>query len=184
MIGVYFSGTGNSRYVLERFLKDFEAKILRDFVKENSTLWRNKKVFIIATMGLFSGDGAGILGRLLKKYGAEIMGGLHVMMPDSIADEKVLKNSQDDNILLVRNAERKIEKAVIALKAGNPAKEGIGLFYHVAGLFGQRLYFGHKTKHYRKHINIDTQKCVGCRADCDREVLVGGFHDREKCKNR
>lgn len=195
MIGIYFSGTGNSKYAVEEFVKRFDAKafsiedstvleeiekhkqivfsypvqystvpkILRDFIIENKMLWNNKEVFIIATMGLFSGDGAGILGRLLEKYGAKVIGGLHLKMPDSIADEKVLKNSQDDNILLVRNAERKIEKAVIALKAGKPPKEGIGLLYHIAGLFGQRLYFGYKTKHYCKNIKIDAQKCVGCR---------------------
>lgn len=43
-------------------------KILRDFIIENKELWESKKVFVIATMGLFSGDGAGILGRLLQKY--------------------------------------------------------------------------------------------------------------------
>ena len=29
----------------------------------NPDIWKGKKVFIIATMGLFSGDGAGILAR-------------------------------------------------------------------------------------------------------------------------
>ena len=199
MIGVYFSGTGNSRYAIEVFLKAFEAKafsiedsnvleeikkheqivfsypvqystvpkMLREFIIENKNLWSNKKVFIIATMGLFSGDGVGALGRLRKKCGAEIIGGLHLKMPDSIADEKVLKRSKDRNIQMVRNAERKIEKAVIDMKRGNPPKEGIGLFCQMIGLFGQRLYFGHKTKQYRKKIKIDIQKCVGCRK-CER----------------
>lgn len=195
MVGVYFSGTGNSRYAIEVFMQTFDAevfsieddnileevkmhevivfsypvqystvpKILGDFIIENKTLWCNKKVFIIATMGLFSGDGAGVLGRLLKKYGAEVVGGLHVKMPDSIADEKVLKRSEDSNIQLVRNAEKKIQKAAMDMKAGKPPKEGIGLLYQMAGLFGQRLYFGYKTRNYRKRIKIDTQKCVGCR---------------------
>ena len=48
-------------------------------------------------MGLFSGDGAGILGRLLQQYGAEIIGGLHLRMPDSIGDEKVLKRPLEKN---------------------------------------------------------------------------------------
>ena len=29
-----------------------------------------------------------MLGRLLKQYGAKITGGLHLQMPDSIADER------------------------------------------------------------------------------------------------
>ena len=110
MVGVYFSGTGNSRYAAEVFCKEFDGasaafsiedgsvvaaiqsadeivmaypvqystvpKILRDFIGDNGSLWKGKKVFVIATMGLFSGDGAGILGRLLEGYGACITGGL------------------------------------------------------------------------------------------------------------
>lgn len=117
MLGLYFSGTGNSRYALEVFLKKYCTdarifaiedekapgkvreneeiifsysvqyssipKMLYDFITQNQTLWQGKKIFIIATMGMFSGDGAGILARLLRKYGAEITGGLHLRMPDS-----------------------------------------------------------------------------------------------------
>jgi hypothetical protein len=40
-------------------------------------------------MGLFGGDVSGILGRLLQQYGAKIIGGLHLKMPDSIAMKSV-----------------------------------------------------------------------------------------------
>lgn len=43
-------------------------------------------------MGAFSGDGAGCTARLLKKYGAIILGGLHIKMPDSVCDSKLLKS--------------------------------------------------------------------------------------------
>lgn len=196
MIGIYFSGTGNSRYALEVFLQAYDSeakafsiedddmvevvkeheeivfsypvqystvpKILRDFVIRNKILWRNKKVFIIATMGLFSGDGAGVLGRLLQKCEAEIVGGLHLKMPDSIGDEKALKRPLEKNIQLVKNAENKIKRAVNSIKEGNPPQEGIGLLYRMAGLLGQRLYFGNKTKNYTDKLRINTQKCVGC----------------------
>lgn len=36
----------------------------------NPDLWSGKNVFIIATMGLFSGDGAGVPAHLLHEYGA------------------------------------------------------------------------------------------------------------------
>ena len=63
-------------------------------------------------MGLFSGDGAGILGRLLQQYGAEIIGGLHLRMPDSIGDEKVLKRPLEKNKELLKKAEQKISKSI------------------------------------------------------------------------
>ena len=136
--------------------------MLKDFVDRHKKLWKGKKIFIIATMGLFSGDGAGILSRLLSKYRAQITGGLHLKMPDSIGDEKALKRSIEKNRELVKRAEKKIDKTVKRIKNGQFSQEGIGFFYHVAGLFGQRLYFYNKTKQYTDKIKIDRKKCIGC----------------------
>jgi len=196
MLGIYFSGTGNSRYALELFCSEYDKKakvlsiedsnvreavkqddllvfaypvqystvpkILREFISDNSNLWENKKIFVIATMGLFSGDGAGVLGRILEKHGADILGGLHLKMPDSIGDERALKRPLDKNKELVRKAEDKIKKSVRLVKSGKPPQEGIGVFCRMAGFFGQRLYFGYKTKNYSDKLRIDEDKCVGC----------------------
>ncbi len=196
MTGIYFSGTGNSKYAAECFCRNYDKdskvfsiedpdavseikhsdllvfaypvqystvpKILRDFITNHSELWMNKKVFIIATMGLFSGDGSGMLGRLLHGFGAEVIGGLHLKMPDSIGDEKALKRSFETNRELVRSAESKIKESVRLLKEGNPTREGLGPLYQIVGLFGQRLYFGHKTKEYSSKLKINSDKCVGC----------------------
>lgn len=137
-------------------------KILKDFICENKELWDGKKVFVIATMGLFSGDGSGVLARLLQQYGAKVVGGIHIKMPDSIADEKVLKRSLEKNMELVRRAVEKAEDAAIRLKNGKPTKEGLGLLSRIVGFFGQRLYFGNKTKTYSDKLKIDTKTCVGC----------------------
>lgn len=196
MTGIYFSGTGNSRYAVETFLKKYDEtaraysiedknitryikdseeltfaypvqysnipKILKDFVIRNQDLWSGKKIFVIATMGLFSGDGAGLLARLLHRYGAEITGGLHLKMPDSIAGEKALKRPLKKNKELVRLAEQKIDNAVQDIRKQKPPKEGLGLHYHIAGLLGQRLYFYGKTRKYSDKIKIDADKCSGC----------------------
>ena len=107
MTGIFFSGTGNTKYCISRFLsaiggehrlypiEDSAAvsaiseadeivfaypvyysnlpKIVRDFITDNRDLWRGKRIFIIATMGAFSGDGAGVSARLFRKFGAEIL---------------------------------------------------------------------------------------------------------------
>ena len=169
MVGIYFSGTGNSRYAVELFCNEYDEaakvisieddnvtqavrneemlvfaypvqystvpKIMRDFIIENKGLWEKKKIFVIATMGLFSGDGAGILGGLLHQYGAKIIGGLHLKMPDSIGDEKVLKRPLEKNKEIVKKAEQKIRKSVQLLKAGKPTQEGIGISYRLSGAF-------------------------------------------------
>ena len=152
-------------------------KILRDFVTEHQDLWQDKKVFVIATMGLFSGDGAGVLARLLQKHGAQIIGGLHLKMPDSIGDEKALKRPLEENQKLVEQAKVKIKNAVTNMKAGNPPREGIGFLHRMAGLFGQRLYFGYKTKNYTDKLKIDSERCIGCgkcRAVCPQNCISKG----------
>ena len=196
MVGIYFSGTGNSKYTAELFCKEYDnesrtfsiedpealtavtesdlivfaypvqfstvPKIMRDYITDHSELWRNKKVFIIATMGLFSGDGSGMLGRLLQSCGAKVIGGLHLKMPDSIADEKALKRPLEKNRELVKQADQKIKESVKCLKAGKPTQEGIGLLHRLAGFFGQRAYFGHKTRRYSSKLKIDNDKCIRC----------------------
>ena len=196
MIGIYFSGTGNSKYALEVFLREFQdapvlfpiedpmlieqinrhseiifsypvqysavPKLLSDFIHDHSGMWAGKRVFIIATMALFSGDGAGVLGRLLKRHGAIITGGLHLQMPDSIADEKVLKRSLKKNKQLVEQAARKTVKAIAAIKAGRYPQEGLGILSRLAGFVTQRIWFGHRAKKYSSRIKIDVNKCIGC----------------------
>ena len=182
MIGVYFSGTGNTKYCVEYMLKHIDSsgksyaiesievtdaakfsdeiifaypiyysnlpKIVRDFIVSNAELWCDKKILVIATMGLFSGDGAGCSARLFKKYGAKILGGLHLKMPDCIGDVKLLKKSLDENRKTISEAEHKMDLAINKIKNGKYPKQGLNFFYRIAGVFGQRLYFSGKTKHY------------------------------------
>lgn len=196
MLGLYFSGTGNSKYCIEKFLQEYDPnaeafsiedeelpkkieqhkelvfsypvqfsnlpKIMWDFVNQHRQLWQGKRIFVIATMGLFSGDGAGMLARLLYHYGAVITGGLHLKMPDSISDEKALKRSIEENRRLVAKAGEKAAEAARNMRKGTPPQDGIGSFCHLAGLFGQSLYFYNRTKHYTDKLKIDSASCIGC----------------------
>ena len=53
-------------------------------------------------------------------------------------------------------------RAVAKTKQGNPPKEGLTLRHHMAGLFGQRLWFYSKTATYKKKPDVNQQKCIGC----------------------
>lgn len=196
MIGLYFSGTGNSRYAAEQLLValghepevyaiesgDAPAKLamhqelvfaypvqysevpmaVRDFVHSHAALWQGKRVFVIATMALFSGDGAGVLARLLRQHGATVTGGLHLQMPDSIADEKVLKRSPEKNRRLVKAAGQKIARAADGMQAGRYPRQGLGVLSRMAGFLTQRLWFGRRTRTYSNRLKIDADKCIGC----------------------
>lgn len=208
MIGVYFSGTGNTKFCVDRFLQAYASsnnsfsieehetlekikhedalvlgypvqfsnipKILRDYIVEHQQIWKGKKIFIIATMGLFSGDGAGILARLLAHYGAIIVGGLHLIMPNSISDGRALGRSLEKNKALVMKANRKIARAASHVKNGRPPQEGLGIAAHFAGLFGQRLYFSWKTKNYTDQLKINASNCIGCGL-CEKLCPMGNI---------
>lgn len=195
MIGIYLSGTGNTKHCIEKLVKilDNSAKTLplesknvvdeirkndiiiigyptqfsnapymvRDFIISHAEIWYGKKVLCVATMGAFSGDGAGCTARLLKKQGAVILGGLHIHMPDSVCDSKLLKKTVEENQKIIYEADKKIEKTAQDIQKGKYPQEGIGFLSHIIGLFGQRLWFYRKTSNYSDKLKISS-KCVGC----------------------
>lgn len=201
MIGIYLSGTGNTKHCVEKLTSMLDdnaqtfplenqqiAKILeqhdtiilgyptqfsnapfmvRDFIKKNSNLWKGKKVFCLNTMGLFSGDGTGCTARLLKKYGAEILGGLQIKMPDSVCDNKLLKKDIEENRKIVKSADKRLEQVAEQIKQGKYPKEGLSFLAHIKGLFGQRLWFYRKTIGYADKLKI-SNSCIGCGL-CSKE---------------
>ena len=136
--------------------------LVRDFINKNQNAWKGKKIFLITTMGLFAGDGTGCAARLLKKYGAVITGGIQIIMPDSIGDCKALKKSADQNREIVKKAEQRITTIAKQMKAGQYPQEGLSFWAHMAGLFGQRLWFYNKAMSYTNKLKINPNKCVGC----------------------
>lgn len=196
MLGVYFSGTGNTKYVVTRLMKNLDKSgevialesesavekinnndvlilgypthfsncpvYVRDFIHSHKEIWKNKKILIVSTLGAMSGDGAGCSARILKKYGAVILGGLHVKMPDAVADSKLLKKTREENLRIVDEADKKIDLWSNIILAGKYPHDGLTIFHHIGGLFGQRLWFYSKTKEYSKELKINTNKCIGC----------------------
>lgn len=196
MIGIYLSGTGNTKHCLKKLLSVLEPAagmyaiesegaveallqneeiilayptqfsnipyMVRDFIGTNRKLWQGKKVFCLTTMGLFAGDGTGCAARLLKKYGAVITGGLQVLMPDAVCDCKMLKKPIEENRRTIEQADERLERvAKEMLQTGVYPKEGLSFAAHLAGLFGQRLWFYSKTTGYSKKLKV-SDACIGC----------------------
>jgi len=221
MIGVYFSGTGNSKHCVEKFVKCFDEnapaisiessdtkeiikthdfivfgypvyfsdapKIVKDFINLNGQLFNGKKIFIIATMGIASGDGAGCAARLFKKHGAKVIGGLHLKMPDSIADGKAFTRTFEKHKDLICKADTKIENAVKKLSEDKPTKNGLSFLSCLGGLFMQRLWFGGMTRSYKRKPKINKQECIGCGI-CEKicpmsniKIINGRAESGDKC---
>lgn len=138
MIGIYLSGTGNTIHCIEKLMELLDQSAQTIPIEGKET----------ATMGLFSGDGAGCSARLLKKYGAKVVGGLHIHMPDSVCDVKLLKKSIEKNREIIKAADRKIENCASKMKQGKYPKDGLYFYDRIAGLICQRLWCHGKTKDY------------------------------------
>ena len=158
MIGIYLSGTGNTKHCVEKLVNLLDAAaecipleaphvtetlekqstiilgypmqfsnapfMVRNFIRKNRCLWNGKSVFCLNTMGLFSGDGTGCAARLLKKYGAQILGGVQIKMPDSVCDNKLLKKSMEENRQIVKCADQRIEQIAEQIRRGNIRRKG------------------------------------------------------------
>ena len=61
----------------------------------------------------------GILSNRMHEFGAVISGGLHIRMPDSICDVKLLKKSLEENKKIIDKADKKITKAAQKIKKGS-----------------------------------------------------------------
>lgn len=195
MIGIYLSGTGNTKHCVEKLVSLLDATaeciplevphitdmlekqsiiilgyptqfsnapfMVRDFIRKNRCLWSGKSVFCVNTMGLFSGDGTRCAARLLKRCGAQILGGVQIKMPDSVCDSKLLKKSMEENRQIVKCADQRIEQIAEQIRQGQYPQEGLSVIAHIKGLFGQRLWFYRKTSGYTDNLKI-SDACIGC----------------------
>lgn len=159
---------------------------VRDTIMKNKDFFKGKKIFIIVTVGLFGGDGAGCSARIFKRIGANVIGALHLRMPDNVCDVSVLKKSKENNKDIINEADRKIKKSVDLYLKGQPTQEGLSFLNHVAGLFGQCLWFYFKTTKYSDGLKIDTDKCIEC-GNCVKQCPTSNLEiieDKVKGKNK
>ena len=125
--------------------------IVRVFIEQNRECWRGKQVFLMATMGLFSGDGTGVAARLLKKYGAVVTGGVHIRMPDSVADVKTLIKPEKENRQIVAAAGEKVRRTAERIKQGKCRGRDLEFFPTCSDCSDSGCIFG------MRHKNIKTR---------------------------
>lgn len=80
-----------------------------------------------------------MFGKVIQKMDANILGGLHLKMPDCIGDVKVLKKPLEKNIQIVKEADFKIRQSVTNLQKGRYSQDGLTIASRFAGFFGTKI---------------------------------------------
>lgn len=120
LLGIYFSGTGNTKYCLERFLNYYDGSQPVSIESPNAIEAIRKSQNIVFGYPIYYSN----IPKIVRDY--------------------IYQNRVD------------------LLKQGKPTKDGLNFFCHLAGLFGQRLWFYRKTKDYTNKLKINKSKCIGC----------------------
>ena len=136
MIGIYFSGTGNTKHCTEKLVRllDETAQTIPMEDKSAADLLSRHDFIVLAYPVQYSN--MPVMVKLLKK--------------------SIVKHRE-----MIRTADQKIEKCAAKIRQGRYPKDGLYFYDRIAGLFGQRLWFYGKTKDYSDRLKIN-DACTGC----------------------
>lgn len=195
VLTLYFSGTGNSKFVAEHFSKlmgaschsieeeinfreQMEAsetialcypiygscvpKIMREFITENRPTFEGKKLIILSTQLMFSGDGARVCTDLLTGIRLNILYAEHFNMPNNISNLALFPLADSEKLRrYAKNAERKLERVCGDIRSGIVKKRGFNPISKYLGWLTQRLYFPDLEKRAANDVRI-TSACIAC----------------------
>ncbi len=167
MLTLYFSGTGNSKFVAERFAlgmggachsieedADFSSliraadtvafvypiylsrppRIMSEFVAARRDDLQGKKLVILCTQMVFSGDGARCLTDHLPKDGCRVVYAEHIIMPNNVNNMWCFPHQSPAKVRkLACKARKKVDAICEDIKAGRVVRRG---FHAVSRLLG------------------------------------------------
>ncbi|WP_018526031.1 EFR1 family ferrodoxin [Alkalispirochaeta alkalica] len=195
MITLYFSGTGNSRFVAETFSRhaggachsieeplNFAAllarqericfcypvygscvpRIMRDFVLLHREYLEDKKLVILATQFLFSGDGARAFTDLLQAGHCQVVCADHIRMPNNICNFPLFPVKDASRCARrLRSAQRQVVRAVRCLESGVVRRRGFSAASRLLGFLTQRLWFLRIEDMAGRDVRV-TEACTSC----------------------
>jgi len=115
---------------------------MRAFVVKHKKILNGKKIIIIVTQMLFSGDGARVLTDLLQDCAVDVIYAEHFRMPDNIGNIFIFPKGSAKKIRkYVSRAEKKLHHVCLDIKNGKVKKRGFSaaskLLGKIQGVFWQ-----------------------------------------------
>ncbi len=219
MVVIYFSGTGNSRFVAERLAEKMGAachsieeeldfsdllagvetvavcypiyggcvpRLMREFAARHRDVLSGKRLVILCTQMMFSGDGAKAFARLLPGCEERVIYAEHISMPNNMCNVPILPVREAERRRKIRQAETRLDVICEHLRAGKVKRRGWGRFSALLGK-SQSAHFPETEEKNRGSFTADGD-CTGCGlcvAACPMGNLVrmetGKIQQRNNC---
>lgn len=150
-----------------------------------------KKLGVVCTQLLFSGDGGSIFFKTLKEKGYNQLWSYQINMPNNLTTSgpfkvKGYEYNEEHYLKHARNKVKKICKAVIR---GRKRLGDHTPFHKVLGLMQRPFYRRFEAQMFTKHLDIDTSACTSCglcARICPNDVIKASdsevkFVNRDQC---
>lgn len=176
MLTIYFSGTGNTKYIAKLFSDKVGAKCLsieadadftsefkahntiafcypiygsrvprnmREFVLKHMSDINGKKIIILLTQMLFSGDGARVFTDMFWEGAVKVIYAEHFFMPNNICNTPLLRHASMRKMLKCKaKAEAKMTRVCSDIKQGIVKKRGFSRLSQWLGNIQGRAWQG------------------------------------------
>jgi len=205
MLTLYFSGTGNTKYIAERFSHEMGAscfsietevnftqelkahdtvvfcypvygsrvpRIMREFVARHMSDINGKKIIILVTQALFSGDGARVFTDMFWDGAIEVIYAEHICMPNNVNNVPLLRKSNTSRIKkYVEKADNQIMQICRDIRSGKVKKRGFSRFSQFLGCLQGKAWQGNSkeiepgkrtAESWAKSRVKIRKECIGC----------------------
>jgi len=151
---------------------------MRIFLVEHKLSFFGKKVNVLITQMMFSGDGAMLAIRLLGKRNIIVGNRVHISLPNNISDIRFLRIVDQEKLQIIRKKKQiKIKKITVKISKGKRYKHGARFFSRILGYTLQRFYGPRFHKKYENAWRVDNQ-CIHC-LKCVNQCPVNNLFDQD-----
>jgi len=216
---LYFSGTGNSKYIAELFSRhqntpchsieediDFKTliasedvigfcypvymssvpRIMREFVAEHMEVLQGKKVIILCTQLMLSGDGTRKFALLFPKNHIDVIYTEHFFLPNNMNDLPILPIASNKSIeRSLGRAKKKMASVHRNIQSGTVKKRGFSIPSRILGL-PQAIFMSPIERRANHTVSIDSDctKCGLCIEICPMDnfsITDGTVQQNHNC---
>ena len=149
-------------------------KIMRDFVDRHKVHFAYKKLIIVCTQMMFSGDGAKAFHRLLPD--CEVLYAEHINMPNNISNFFLFPVSDKEKQRKLPKAEKKIQSMCEDIKQGKSVLRGWSFGSKILGLF-QNLFW--PTMERKGAASFATNENCNCCGLCAKVCPTANIEIRD-----